>query len=43
MLRTRSRGLDTNILEIKTWIFTPSGTSVVNICHVNIKYIKAIL
>jgi len=28
MLRTRSRGLDTNILEIKTWIFTPSGTSV---------------
>ena len=29
MLQTKSRGLDTNILEIKTWQFTPYGASVV--------------
>ena len=31
MLRTKSRGLDTNILELKTWIFGPTGATVVNI------------
>ena len=29
MLQTKSRGLDTNILEIKTWQFTPYGANVV--------------
>ena len=29
MLQTKSRGLDTNILEIKTWQFTPYGATVV--------------
>merc|ERR1712241_45742 len=29
MLQTKSRGLDTNILEIKTWQFSPHGASVV--------------
>jgi len=29
MLQTKSRGLDTNIIEIKTWQFSPSGASVV--------------
>merc|ERR1712227_345831 len=29
MLRTKSRGLETNILEIKTWIFTPGGISAI--------------
>ena len=32
MLRTKSQGLDTNILELKTWIFGPTGATVVNIC-----------
>ena len=31
MLQTKSRGLDTNIIEIKTWQFSPSGASVVRI------------
>merc|ERR1739838_455976 len=29
MLRTKSRGLDTNILELKTWIFGPTGATVI--------------
>ena len=37
MLRTKSTGLDTNTVEIKTWLFTPVGASVVRRNNVSLQ------